>query len=114
MTYTDEQIVEALALISKAKDEVSELCGGKRWTMSIPARPQDDSDLVIADALAKSRDALRAAQERIKEPEAKTVPMEMLMDMLMVEQGLGETSRTFCTRIANRHGYTVTEGEKKS
>jgi hypothetical protein len=53
---------EALVAIEKAREEVSALCNGKRWTMSIPAREGEDSDLVIADALRKARSALLASR----------------------------------------------------
>jgi len=54
MTPTDEQIAEALA--------------------------QADHDIMVAP-LTVLASALRAAQERVKELEAKTVPMEMLEEI---------------------------------
>ena len=41
---------ELLALLAQAHTEVSALCNGKRWRMSIPVE-HDDSDMVIGDAL---------------------------------------------------------------
>ena len=35
----------------RAHAEVSALCHGKRWQMMIPARPDDDSDLIIGASL---------------------------------------------------------------
>lgn len=38
--------------IETAMNVVSDLCQGRRkWLMSIPARPEEDPDLIIADAL---------------------------------------------------------------
>lgn len=57
---------EALAAIEKAFDMVGALCkprgteGARDWIMSIPARPDHDPDIVIADALKKAKDALTA------------------------------------------------------
>jgi hypothetical protein len=53
-----ENLIEALAAIEKAQDEVSALCNGKRWIMSVPAREDEDSDLVIAAALHKAKQIL--------------------------------------------------------
>jgi hypothetical protein len=50
-----EGLAAALAAIEKAHDEVSALCHGKRWVMSVPAREDEDSDLVIANALHKAK-----------------------------------------------------------
>src|SRR5690606_22825000 len=37
------------------------LCAGeRRWTMSVPARPNDDPDLVIGDGLNAGRKAIQA------------------------------------------------------
>lgn len=45
--------------IERARKEVADLCTGKRrWTMSIPTRPNEDSDCVIADALGIASDAV--------------------------------------------------------
>lgn len=62
---TADLIARARAAITKADAEVIALCQGKRWIMQIPARPDADSDLVIADALALAErlaDALEAAE----------------------------------------------------
>jgi hypothetical protein len=53
-----KEIREALEKIEKAQDEVSVLCKGKRWLMSIPANRRTDSDLIIGDALLAAREAL--------------------------------------------------------
>ena len=54
-----------IAKIDRAWQEVSDLCSGKRrWTMTVPAERDRDSDLVIGDALTEARrylDAARAA-----------------------------------------------------
>jgi len=51
----EEELAFALAAIEKAHGEVSALCNGKRWIMSVPAREDEDSDLVIANALHKAK-----------------------------------------------------------
>ena len=60
----EEKIVSALRM-------VSDLCDKRReWTMSIPARPDYDPDLVIADALYTAKyelSAARAEAERLRE-----------------------------------------------
>jgi hypothetical protein len=44
--------------LEAARTELSALCHGKRWQMTIPARPDDDSDLVIGAALRDLRTLL--------------------------------------------------------
>ena len=57
--FTPEQV---LARLKKAQQVVGELSEGKRrWVMSIPARPDDDPDLIITGALQGAIDSLRAA-----------------------------------------------------
>jgi hypothetical protein len=56
------------AALEKAHTEVGEICrrtGAGRWRMSIPARPDRDSDLIIADAL-RHADALLAEVSRLR------------------------------------------------
>lgn len=51
---------EALDKLDRAYDVVSELCQGtRRWTMSVPARPDYDPDLVIAGALRAAATLIR-------------------------------------------------------
>lgn len=47
-----------IAEIDKAQDEVKALCHGKRWIMCVPARPDEDSDLVISGALRAAKNAI--------------------------------------------------------
>lgn len=55
---TPEQVI---ALIDRADAEVSALCSGKRrWTMTVPAEHDRDSDLVIGGALHEARRLLAA------------------------------------------------------
>lgn len=49
----------------KARAEVSALCNGKRWKMTIPADRNRDSDLVIAAALDDAA-ALLSEVERLQ------------------------------------------------
>jgi hypothetical protein len=54
-------VTEAMAKITAALAVVGDLCEGKRqWIMSIPARPDHDPDLVIADALRSAERILAA------------------------------------------------------
>lgn len=54
----------------RAWRHVSNLCSGKaRWTMSIPARPTQDSDLVIGASLADIQALLdEVTQLRVRVP----------------------------------------------
>lgn len=51
---------EALDAIKRAHAVVDDLCNGRRWTMSVPARPDADPDLVIGDALTKAERVIRS------------------------------------------------------
>ena len=54
-------VPEALAAISGAMVVVDDLCQGRRkWTMSIPARPDHDPDLIIMEALRKAKVAMES------------------------------------------------------
>lgn len=67
---------ELRAKIEKAKQVVRELCAGsRRWTMSIPARPDDDPDLVIVDALNAALDLL-APQRAEETATGRTVSLD--------------------------------------
>lgn len=54
-----------MELIERAKDVVIALCAGRqRWTMSVPAEPDRDPDLIIMAALdAGTRALARLAAE---------------------------------------------------
>jgi hypothetical protein len=66
MTDKDE-LKLALEKIIKANAKVRAICSGEeRWTMSIPARPDHDSDLVIASALGA---AMKLIKEALAQPE---------------------------------------------
>ena len=42
--------------INKAHQIVCDLCQGKvRWTMTVPAKPESDTDLIIDDALSSAK-----------------------------------------------------------
>lgn len=63
---TDKQ-PEALEKIAKALLVVAQLCDGtKRWTMSVPARPDSDPDLVLSDALREADTLLRTQHAEIE------------------------------------------------
>ena len=50
---------EAINAIDRATVKVNKLCSGKdRWTLSVPARPDYDPDIIIMDALRKARDII--------------------------------------------------------
>lgn len=70
-----------LAKIAKAKQVVRELCQGKRlWTMSIPARPDYDPDIVIVDALNAALDLLAPSAPRA---EAESFEESMRVDGIL-------------------------------
>jgi hypothetical protein len=74
MTDKDE-LKLALEKIIKANAKVSAICSGEeRWTMSIPARPDHDSDLVIASALGA---AMKLIKEALAQPEQEPVAQEV-------------------------------------
>src|SRR5690606_25728204 len=61
---------EALDAIKRAHAVVDDLCNGRRWTMSVPARPDADPDLVIGDALTKAERVIRSLADVPTAPEA--------------------------------------------
>jgi hypothetical protein len=66
---TRAQIQEAQNKIDKAWRMLQSLCSGKvRWHMSIPARPDSDPDLVIADGLHAGKELLDALAAEPEEP----------------------------------------------
>lgn len=61
---------DVYAALDAADAEVDALCQTPRkWTMSIPARPNEDSDLVIGKALHLARKALNTRDARIADLE---------------------------------------------
>ena len=62
-TLSPAVVREALEAIRKAHAAVDDLCSGRRWTMSIPARPDEDHDLVIDGALTKAERVIRSLAE---------------------------------------------------
>jgi len=88
MTPTDEQIAEAL------------------WAA--------ENDF-LGDRSKILASALRAAQERIKQMEAKTVPEDMLIEIGRDYHAKLNGRRDWegFSTIANRHGYTVTESKEE-
>ena len=47
---------DVLQMIRRAEKVLDELCEGKReWTMSVPARPDHDPDLIVGEALYRAR-----------------------------------------------------------
>ena len=56
---------ELIAKIDKALQHVFDLAAGReRWTMRVPARPDEDSDIILAEALNDARRALSAPSEK--------------------------------------------------
>lgn len=56
------------ARLKAAEAVIHDLCAGtRRWTMSIPARPDYDPDLIIADALRDVRELRQAHDRRVSE-----------------------------------------------
>ena len=66
---TDE---ERIALVGRAHRYICELCCKEReWIMSVPARPDEDVDLVLTGALHEQERTIRQRDERIRELEAE-------------------------------------------
>lgn len=70
-THSEMEVLEAL---DAAWETVSALCSGRmRWTMSVPAEPDRDPDLVIGHALTLAKQYVNASRDPLgllKEPEA--------------------------------------------
>ena len=70
--------LDAETSIEKARKTLSGLCDGTtRWTMSVPARPDEDPDLIIAAAFRDAGAAITALREALAEqpsppPECQT------------------------------------------
>lgn len=89
----NELKITALEKIEKAKQMVKDLCSGKeRWHMSIPARENDDPDLVIFDALHAAELALADVPEP---PKSQLVPETDKVHALAMYQ--------HCYNLAIRH-----------
>jgi len=56
-----------LELIEKARKEVSAICKGKKFLMSIPARPNEDSDIIICDGLRAGKEAVKETAQAKRE-----------------------------------------------
>lgn len=68
MGETMRTIEEMKAARQKAADCVSELCQGhKRWVMSVPARENEDADLIISRALRDEALLLQALADQARE-----------------------------------------------
>ena len=69
MTDLRKAAQQALEKIAMAHAKIDALClGNERWTMSVPARPDHDHDLVISGALYAAAEVLRAALAQQDEP----------------------------------------------
>lgn len=52
---------DAITKIDKALKRVHDICQGtERWTMRVPARPDEDTDLILCDALETAKSLLSA------------------------------------------------------
>lgn len=59
----DVSIDLLLAMLDDAQKELSALCHGKRFRMTVPVQ-DDDSDMVIGDALRHAEAFVKAVQQR--------------------------------------------------
>lgn len=73
---------DALSKIDVALQVVADLCEGrKRWTMNIPARVDEDPDLVIAGALQAAREAISAQRvAETAEPQTDDAARDVLAE----------------------------------
>jgi len=74
---------EALKAIEKAHNMVGDLAAGrKRWIMTVPVR-DDDTDMILADALIKAKEALEC------KPRTITIPQSELPEPMREEPAIG-------------------------
>ncbi len=100
------KIREAREAIEKAQAKVERLCDGKEhWRMSVPARPNDDHDLVISDALFKADEALALLDAEDK----PSVPMAMLIKCRDTWPPDGVSRKEALREICKAYGYEATE-----
>jgi hypothetical protein len=102
-----QSLAELEPMILAAQAELSAICNGKRWRMSIPVQ-DDDSDMVIGDALRHSLAFVRAVlqpqsedAERIArlDQAAKGFPNPGINDTVIVRRGdLREQLRSCANR----------------
>lgn len=74
---------ETLEKIERAEKVVSDLCYGRReWIINIPARPDEDPDLVIGGALQDAAAEIARLTRELEEARRKTVEAkEVLHDI---------------------------------
>ena len=80
---TRAKIQEALSKILKAQDMLNSLCNGTvRWHMSVPARPDADPGLVIADGLDANRELIEALAAEPDEPTVSKSDRELVLSLV--------------------------------
>lgn len=62
-----------LGMLQRAQEELTRLCHGKRFRMSVPVE-HDDSDMVIGDALRHAEAFIKAAWNRRAEAQERSTP----------------------------------------
>jgi hypothetical protein len=105
MTDTTAKIRESREAIEKARDEVSALCNGKRWTMCIPAREGKDSDLIISAALHKADEALALLDA--ERPSVPMEPLRLLYNMAALNGGIPDNRDEIITAHMAEFGIDV-------
>lgn len=71
-------VAETLVAIAKAHRTVDDLCQGRiRWTMNVPAEPDRDPDLIIADALGKAQRLIESLAPWAPPPAADPPPVKV-------------------------------------
>lgn len=72
--------MDVLERITRANLVVSELCDGtRRWTMSIPVRPDDDADIVIGRALHESTKEITSLRAQLAAAEGQARGSEAML-----------------------------------
>lgn len=95
---TRDPIIERAEL---ALSVIAAICNGKqRWVMSVPARPDEDPDLVLASAIRALTEANAADAQTIATLRAK---VERSGDALAIERGLV----TIYRNDVERHAQTI-------
>lgn len=99
----DEETLNAIKARSEAaSEEVRALCNGKRWQMTIPARRNEDSDLIIADAL-RDVDALLAEIERLRGIELKAREYKALFESPNTPIEVHQARRALFDAVGEEH-----------
>lgn len=117
-TLSESDLQSMLEQIAAADAEISALCNGKKWRMSIPAQPDRDSDLVISRALCVASELVKrqlAAEGLVSSPASQKEPTFMQLAQHAADQGVA-IDRTLGAQAARsfKAGYAAALAEVSS